>query len=163
MSELLATGLGALGFSRGFLMSLLEATPDEAFFKVPCSGGNHPAWIVGHLALTDAFFLADLSGQALGVPESWNELFGMKTESVEDASKYPSRQELTERLVSTREAMIGWLKSLSDEQLLKPIEGDLSQFAKNPAVLMGTLAWHEGLHTGQIGVVRRMVGLPPIV
>jgi len=163
VSDLIETGLNTLGFSRGFLMNLLEATPDDAFFKVPCTGGNHPAWIVGHLALTDDSFLASRTGKASSLPESWDKLFGMKSESVEDTSIYPSREELTVKLVSTREALIDWLKSLSDEQLLEPITGDWSQFAKNPASLMGTIAWHEGLHAGQIGVVRRMIGLPPIV
>jgi uncharacterized damage-inducible protein DinB len=161
-SSLIQMGFNTLDFGRGFTMNLLEATPDDAFLAVPCEGGNHPAWIVGHIAATDDAFVSALSGGKPSLPESWDKLFGYKSEVVCDASVYPSRAELTEALGSTRTILKTWLETLSDEQLLEPIEGDLSQFAKDRAMLMGTIAWHEGLHAGQLGVVRRSLGMPPL-
>ena len=162
MSTLLDTGMNALDFSRGFTMKLLEATPDDAYLKVPCEGGNHPLWIVGHLAATDDAFQTMLAGSTSTLSESWGKLFGMGSKPVCDAAAYPSRDEIVAALEPTRSSLKSWLGSLSDEQLLEPIEGDLGQFAKNHATLMATIAWHEGLHAGQLGVVRRSLGMPPL-
>jgi len=65
--------------------------------------------------------------------------------------------------VAVWEALVGETRhSLSDAELLEPIEGEAAQFAANRAVLMSSLAFHEGVHMGQVSVARRAAGLPPM-
>ena len=86
----------------------------------------------------------------------------MSSEVKADGAAYPSRDELVKAFEERRAALLEWFGSMSDEQLLEPIEGDLAQFAANKAMLMSTLSFHEGMHAGQISVARRAQGLPPL-
>ena len=57
-------------------------------------------------------------------------------------------------------ALVDWFKSLSDEQLAAPLPEGMEMFGANHATLAATMAWHEGVHDGQLIEVRRSLGLP---
>ncbi|MEM9066647.1 MAG: DinB family protein [Planctomycetota bacterium] len=161
-SPILTTGLQSMEFARGITDMLLSTLEPDHWFKPPCPNANHAGWIVGHLALTDQAFFSALGGGQPLVPEAWDGLFGGKSVAHPDASKFPPIEELKAALAATRERTVEWLRSLSEAELLEPIEGDLAQFAKTRAHLMGTLAFHEGMHVGQLSVARRAMGMPPV-
>ena len=62
-------------FLVGFGQGLLSEIPDERMTEQPLPGVNHPAWILGHLALT-----ADGVGETFGsqktLPAESSTLFG---------------------------------------------------------------------------------------
>ena len=60
----------------------------------------------------------------------------------------------------SRKALYDWIESLDEEQLMTPLPGDWSRFAPNNVGVLAALAWHEGLHAGQLSAVRRELGLP---
>lgn len=158
---LLATGLRTLEFSRGATRMFLEHTADELFFRRPCPGGNHAAWILGHIATTDDMFLSMLGDRPKALA-AWEPTFTMGSVCVDDPQAYPTRAELTRALEERREAVVAWLSGLTEAELLEPIEGGMAQFAANRAMLASTLAWHEGFHLGQLSLIRRAAGLPPL-
>ena len=47
------------------------------------------------------------------------------------------------------------------EQLISPVPEEWNSFGANYGILMGTLAWHEGLHAGQLTVIRKSLGIVP--
>ncbi|MEZ6318538.1 MAG: DinB family protein [Phycisphaerales bacterium] len=155
-------GLEGLAMSRGFLKMLLEGLTAEQMMTRPCAKGNHGMWIMGHIAWTDDSFLQGLGGQASGIPASWNGLFGMKSEPSDDASAYPSRDELMGAMEDRRAALVAWLSGLNEAELIKPIEGDMAQFARTLAQVPSSLAFHEGMHAGQLSMARRAAGLAPM-
>ncbi len=159
-SPLLETGLQALGTARWFTMQLIENIPEDKFFTAPCAGGNHAGWCAGHIAMTDEHFRTQLGGGDPVFAQEWGKRFNEKC--IDDASKYPSKAELIEALDKTREAIIAWVSSLSDEQLLEPIEGDLAKFATSRAHMLGSIAFHEGVHAGQMSTARRAQGFEPL-
>jgi len=161
-TPLLKTGLDTMAFGRNVSMRLFETLDESQWYTNPCKGGHHAAWIAGHLASTESWFRAELSGAEPITPESWGKLFGMKSESVEDRSLYPSKAELIAALSDTREALVAWLGGLGDDELLEPITGDAAGFASNRAMLMGSLTFHEAFHVGQLSVARRAQGIEPI-
>jgi len=161
-SSLRKVTLDSLRFGRNFLNMMLEKTPDELFHKPAFEGANNAAWVVGHVASTDNYFLKALAGDAGALPESWDELFGMNSTPKTDAGDYPSRDELVAAMNERREKLEAWLGSLSDEELMRPIEGDLAQFASTLAQLGASLSFHDGFHAAQISATRRATGLPPI-
>ena len=161
-STLLMSGLSAMRFGRGFLKMLLEQTFDDLFYKPAFEGANHAAWVVGHLALTDNAFLVDVAGQDSKLPEEWNALFGVNTKAIPDPKKYPFRAELMSVLDERRAALESWLSTLSDAELLKPIEGDFGMFAANRAQLGSSCSFHDAFHAAQISATRRVSGLPPL-
>lgn len=154
--------LDSLRFGRGFLHMVLEKTPDELFYTPAFPGANHAAWVVGHLAHTDEFFYKSLGNGKGVLPASWDELFGMNSKCVPDAKKYPSRKELMAALTERRAKVEAWLGSLSDEQLLTPVTGELEMFAKTIAQLGPSMSFHDGFHAAQISAARRASGLPPM-
>ena len=163
MSPLLETGLEALQFARGVTLAFAESLSDDQFFERACDGGNHAAFIIGHIASTDDFVLAELTGSPPTMPESLLKLVGGGAPVSDDRDVYPSRGELMAMLADRREASVSYFKSFDDEGLLAPIEGKIAQFGKNRAVLMATTAWHEGMHAGQITVARKRLGMAPVL
>ncbi len=159
--ELLESGLRALEFSRRNLLALLEDIPDDKLCHQPVAGGNHALWIMGHLTQTDEWFPRGFGGYESRLPAQWNELFGMGSKPVGDVSAYPPVAEIREAMNSRRQEMIGWFKSMPPEKLLEPLGGDWEMFAPNHVGLAQSIAWHEGMHTGQLTVVRKSLGIAP--
>ena len=50
---------------------------------------------------------------------------------------------------------------MSGERLAAALPEDWQVFAKSYGVLINTIAWHEGMHAGQLTVIRRELGLGP--
>ncbi len=163
MSELArAAGLATLAFARNQTVELLKAVPSEQWLHQPFAGANHAMWIAGHLAREDDEFVTLLKPGESRLPEHWVQLFGTKSKPAADAALYPSVEEMLEHLAGTRETLVAWFRSLSDAQLHSPLPEGFTGFATSFAALMSSLAWHEGLHTGQLTVVRKSLGLEPV-
>lgn len=160
-SQLLKQGLAGLEFARSATLGFLEDIPGDRLTHQPAPGCNHALWIMGHLASTDDYFLSSLAKKPSGIPEEWSKLFGMGSKPVADAKAYPPVAEVRSKLSGRREDLIAWLKSMSEDQLLSPLPEELRRFAPNYAGLCVSLAWHEGLHAGQLTVIRRSLGLEP--
>ncbi len=157
---ILRPGLDSLAITRGFTLKLAQDIPDDKLATRACPGSNHAAYVLGHIASTDSFFLSALSGNKAAVPESWGALFAHNIELSDDRTAYPSKHEILEVMASTRAAIVEWLESLSVDQLRAPIEGDLAQFSATIAGLPSSLAFHEGFHAGQLSTVRRALNIP---
>ncbi len=160
--KLLAPGIGALDRARWMTHKLIDGLSDDELFAQPCAGANHAVWVIGHIAVTDDFFLSALGGEPSGVPESWNGLFGMNSEPSADRATYPRTDELLKVFEDRRAALKAWLGSRSESALLEPVEGDLAKFSATRAELPASLAFHEGFHAGQISVARRHGGKAPL-
>ncbi len=75
----------------------LTADIDDAqLAEQPAPGMNHPAWIIGHLAIC-----TDYAAMTLGLektcPEAWHKMFGPGSTLTTNRSDYPSKAELIER------------------------------------------------------------------
>ncbi len=160
-SHLLATGIRGLEFARRATLGFVEDVPDDQWCHQPGRGANHACWIIGHLATTDNYFLTNLTGQDSKVPESWEKLFGMGSQPSPNRADYPAAAELKDRLRSRREDLLAWFRTLSPEKLLEPLPKDWQNFAPDHIGLAVSIAWHEGMHAGQLTVVRKSLGLAP--
>jgi len=155
------SGLIVLTFSRKALLGMLEDVPEDRWTHQPIASANHAAWIAGHLAHTDNYFLTAVAGMATRIPADWDELFGMGSQPVDDPSAYPSPAFLRDHLGARREELIAWFRSLTDAQARAPLPEALLSFAPTFGQLAHSLAWHEGMHTGQLTVVRKSLGIAP--
>ncbi|MCH7573073.1 MAG: DinB family protein [Planctomycetes bacterium] len=153
-------GLAALAFSHSAILKLAEDITDEQLTTRSGPKANHAAWILGHLAYANDSFCIKLHGQESVLPENYKTLFGMGSTPTDDAADYPSKAELLEALNKSHEFVVGWFKSLSDEQLASPLPEEMEMFGPNHASLASTMVWHEGIHQGQLIEVRRILGLP---
>ncbi len=162
MSNLvLENGISALNFARKWTLEWLSDVPQDKLTHQPCAAGNHALWIAGHIAYADDVFMSNVGKKPARCSDSWVKLFGMGSKPQADAGAYPSLDEVTNALADNREGLLAWFGSMSAEELAKPLPDDFKTFAANQGMLMTTIAWHEGLHAGQLTVVRKSLGLAP--
>ncbi len=159
-SNLVENGKAALDLARRQTLKLVDDIPADKLCHQPVPHANHAIWVLGHLAYSDDGFTAALGQRESVIDESWKELFGMGSKPSPDASKYPSLDDIKAALKRTRKALIDWIESLDEQQLLTPLPEGWNVFAPNNAAVLPSLAWHEGFHAGQLSAVRRSLGLP---
>jgi len=129
----------------------------------PMPGMNHPAWIVGHLAVVaDRATAVRLLGQSPALPDEWAALFGKGSEPLADPDAYPDLVELI-AAVAERHATIAELISVAGVTLFEkatPDEHFRKRFSTLGGALLFTTVTHEALHLGQLSAWRRASGLP---
>ncbi len=149
-----------LEFARSITLKMVDDIPAEKICTIPLDGTNHALWVLGHLAVTDNWFAGTLADRESVIDESWEPLFGMKSEPSADASTYPPLAEIKAGLERARQSLLSGFESLNEQQLQAPVPEALEGFAPNVGGAAFTLAWHEGFHAGQLSAVRRSLGLP---
>ncbi|MEQ8317213.1 MAG: DinB family protein [Phycisphaerales bacterium] len=155
-------GLRNLEFARGLLLEMAKATPDEKFYQVPADGGNHAAWNLGHIAVTDDLVRSSLGGGEAVLTTDWHDMFKGGSTCKPGAEGHPGREELLDGLARSRAAVVAWFSGLSESELLEPLSGGIAQLAQDRIMLMGSLASHEAFHAGQMSAARRVFGMPPL-
>lgn len=155
-------GLAALGFSRGVLLKLLDSVPADKMTSQPVADCNHALWVAGHIADTDDFFVKTLTGKPSGLPAGWQETFGGGSKPAPDPKAYPSIAEVKRVLADRREALLAYFRSLDRAKLQAAPPEKVKFFGPTVGSLAASIAWHEGLHSGQITMVRKGLGMPPL-
>jgi len=131
---------------------------------------NHPAWVLGHLFMLDAF-AADMLGMHLASPvdEAWAERYGPASTpgaQAGDRARFdPSKAELIEQMSMVRERLVGRLESMCREAGTLDVPTPDPTFQKDfptLAHLVQYLLWHEAYHAGQLSAWRRALGLAPV-
>ncbi len=158
--------VGQVKFVRRYTLGLLASVPDELWGVIPTGASTHFAWQVGHLAVAQyGLMLFRQRGRSEGDLElmpSWlRKQYGKGTVPATDPSKIPPRGELMGYLQKIYDESIATVPNLTAEQLAEPTE---MPFAVYP-IKLGVLLFcpiHEGLHAGQIGLLRRLHGQDPI-
>lgn len=162
IDPLAVQGIAALEFSRNVLLKLLDSIPADKLTAQPVPSCNHALWVAGHVADTDDFFWRTLTGRPSGLPAGWSEKFSGGSKPVNDPKAYPPLAEVKRVLADRREALLAYFRSLSRDALLAPSPEKLKFFGATLGFLPGSIAWHEGLHSGQITMVRKGLGMPPL-
>jgi uncharacterized damage-inducible protein DinB len=154
--------IDALAMSRGLLHKLVDDLTDEQMLSRTCPNGNHPLWCVGHIAVTEQFFLSALAQRDRVLPVDWDVVFRFASLPKDDANAYPSRTELMSGADKIRDALVDWYSFLDETTLASPMPPEFEPFAKSYAQLGASLVMHESFHLGQVSAARRALGLPPL-
>lgn len=161
-SETLKAGLTSLRFARHMTLAFLDSIPEVHWLHAPVDGGNHAAWIAGHVAWEDDDCLRRLvKGRGRKLPQAWHDAFATGTRPGADRSAYPSDPGLRAALTTYREELIDFFKDSAD-RLTDPLPEGLHGFAKDLAALMPAIACHEMIHAGQLTVIRKRLNLAPV-
>src|SRR5262249_29617710 len=142
---------------------LLEDITDERMAEQPVVGVNHPAWILGHLALTADGTLEKLGGQKV-LPTEWATLFGAGSKPSSSRGVYPSKDELVRAVEQTYQHLTQRAATATSEQLSRPTTNPRAKEALPTLKEMVAflLSGHMGVHLGQLSSWRRMISLPPM-
>jgi hypothetical protein len=153
-------------FARGYTKRLLERTDVEDWFRHPRGGVSHIAWQVGHLAMAQYRLSLDrIRGRQphdanLITPE-FIALFGRESTPVFDPVNYPPQEEIQAVFDRVHEQVLRELPGLDEEVLDEPVPGPHT-VAKTKYQSLLWCAQHEMVHAGQIGLLRRELGHPPV-
>jgi uncharacterized damage-inducible protein DinB len=154
--------LAAYDWTQTALQTIFDAIPAEYFFHQPFPGANHALWTMGHLATVDQYFLKSLAGRDGAIFDRNRDTFFAKSKPSPNASDYPTLEAVRDYFDTSRAEFRGWIDSLDEEKLASPLPEKWHEFAASHAGMILRLLWHEGMHYGQLTVIRKSLGLPPV-
>jgi hypothetical protein len=150
-------------FLMQYCRMLLKDITDEQMTQQPQEGINHPAWVLGHLALTGEAML-DKLGVPKSLPGDWASLFGPGSKPTATRRQYPSKEVLVQSVEGTYEKLRQKAATSTPEELARPTTNPRAKEAlptlKDMSAFM--LTGHFGIHLGQLSSWRRLIGLPPM-
>ncbi|HAI13654.1 MAG TPA: hypothetical protein DCM28_18255 [Phycisphaerales bacterium] len=147
-------------FTQGYFQLLIDKTPQDLWFKRPAGVANHVAWQIGHVTVS-----ANNGLKAIGQPslcdESWDVLYLRGTESVDDASRYQSPDQIVAKYQQVYAALTQAFANADESVLLgdTQIERLVSRFPKQGDFLVFLLTSHLAMHAGQFSTLRKLLGL----
>jgi hypothetical protein len=150
-------------FMLGYAEELMKEIPDERLAEQPLPGVNHPAWIIGHLALTGDFAVKLLGGEQT-LPKSWILQFGPKSTPSTERDIYPTKEELLNQLMERFELARQLAVSPDPEAMSRPNPRPhmVKRLPTVADLVSFLLTGHLALHLGQLSVWRRMIGKSPL-
>ena len=165
--EMFTTANEAIAYSLRASTKLFHRYIDDLkpsdFEHQPIPGVNCVAWIIGHLTMTDRRTLIGLGGKDLPqLPDGFEAKFATTKAPALAQNHFGNPAELVKLFDEHRAKLLATV-----------MVADLTTFAEPPTVAnpmfscRGEAALFMGLHTsmhlGQITIVRRSLGYPPIV
>jgi len=155
-----------------YMERLLNGVTQENYARFARPGGvvvhsNHPAFVLGHLALYPQRVMMHfgLPAGATAVPATYEGLFkdGVECRDDVEGKIYPSFEELRTTFFNAYRAAIAAVESGSEEVYAKenPLESSRKLFPTIGSATDFYLTSHVFLHAGQISAWRRAIGMPP--
>lgn len=165
-TEMLRAAIGQIRFARNYTLELLDATPVDHWFTIPDGLPTNIAWQVGHLTVSQyGLLMFRLRGRQSDdlelIPGKFRKAYGRSSTPNADAAGQPRPDELLDRLDRVFRSGLEVLDSISPDVLLEPVDMPYAAYPiKLGAILFCPM--HEQIHAGQIGLVRRALGLDPV-
>lgn len=162
----LRTTMDQIEFTIDYVAQLLDATPRDRWFEIPDGLPTNVAWQVGHLAVAQyGLLLFRIRGRAEAdlelIPGKFRKAYGKATTPNADPSRQPSPDDLVARLDQVWSTAKKELPPADLESLLDPVEMPFAAYPNKLGCLMFA-PLHMQIHAGQIGLVRRGLGLEPV-
>lgn len=163
---MLQSALGQIDFARRYTLELLEATPQELWFEMPDGLPTHVAWQVGHVAVSQyGLLMFRIRGREPDdldlIPGTFRKAYGRGGKPKPGSDNQPGPSEFLDRLQKVHDQALKELNQTDPAVLLEPVDMPYAVYPiKLGAILFCPI--HEQLHSGQIGVLRRALGLEPI-
>ena len=152
----------SIEFARNYTNSLLDDLTAEDWFQQPPGGVTHIAWQVGHIAMAQyALTMIRLRGKEPEdqsfITNDFFKTFKKGTTPNPDATVYPSVEEIRSVFDAVYDKAMSELPNYTDEELDVKLPEPHAVFDTK----LGSIyfcSYHEMLHAGQIGLVRRLIG-----
>jgi hypothetical protein len=139
-----------------------DLNPQEYLYR-PTPKANCVAWLLGHLALTDRRVLGAVFGvtDLAALPPGFDKQFS-REEGCPQAMEFGDVSILLPLFAQARDQLIATILAADAETLDRQITPPHPRFktAWEAANFMGI---HTAMHAGQITIIRRSLGRPPII
>ncbi len=135
----------------------------EEFLHRPCLGANCAAWIIGHLTRTDRMQLERLgAGNLPELPGGFLEMYAAtKAAATGTTADFGPAQELVRLFDLHRDLLIEQAKSSPVEKFNDPPPWPTPLFKDRGESLL-FMGLHTAMHMGQLSMIRRSLGRPPV-
>jgi hypothetical protein len=152
----------SLTITKFMLKRFTEDLKADEYLHRPTEKANCTAWLVGHLALSDRTLLERLGARDLPeLPEGFTKRFSRDAGCAE-AKEFGDVSTLVPLFEKHRDMLIATLKRAPADLLDKPLEKPHAMF-KTIGEMVIFMSAHTAMHVGQITIIRRSLGRPPIV
>ena len=139
-----------------------DLTPQEYLHRA-CATGNNAAWILGHLILSERGALGRFGVTELPrLPDGFEKRFG-RDEAAARAADFGDVSILLPLFNRHREMLIEAVKKAGPEVLERPIDKPNPVYGSHVWEVANFMGGHVAMHAGQITMIRRSMGKPPIV
>ncbi|TWU01550.1 DinB family protein [Neorhodopirellula pilleata] len=165
-ATMLQAAIGQIEWARAYTLELLAATPRELWCQSPAGLPTHVAWQVGHLAVSQyGLLMFRMRGRRPEdlelIPGKLRKTYGRGGTPPAGGDGAFSPDELFDKLAEVHRLAMDEITMIEPQMLLEPVDMPYAVYpCKLGAVLFCPM--HESLHAGQIGVLRRGLGLEPI-
>lgn len=146
-------------------LALIDDMKDRPLTFPTARGGNHPLWILGHLAFSEGWVIQEIMLGRTNPLANWKEMFSHGTEPSAEASRYPDFESAKKAFQNIRAETMNALEGLSDGDLDQPSKNCPPDFRE----VLGTYGqcfllsiMHPVTHRGQVADARRSLGLKPL-
>jgi hypothetical protein len=158
--------IGQMRFARSYTLGMLESIAGELWNVIPPGAPSNIAWQVGHLAVAQyGLMLFRQRGRAEGdielMPGWLRKNFGKGTQPSAALEVTPSHEELLAILDNIHQRSLVDADTYSAASLAEPAEMPFAVYPMKLGALMFA-PLHESIHIGQIGMIRRLLGLAPV-
>jgi uncharacterized damage-inducible protein DinB len=146
-------------------LRLIDDMKEQPLTFPTANGGNHPLWVLGHLAYSEGQIVQMMTGRPNPLAH-WKELFGPGTEPSAAAARYPSFESLRTAFEDQRSETMRLLATLTDGDLDRPCQDcppDKAQFIGTYGKCFMMMMLHPMTHRGQVADARRAVGKKPLM
>ena len=138
-----------------------DLKPAEYLYRAS-EKANCVAWLLGHLALSDRTVLERLGSRDLPeLPDGFAKRFS-RDAGCPQADDFGDVSILWPLFEKHRDMLIATVQRAPQELLDKPMEKPHPMFG-NLGELVNFIALHSAMHAGQITLIRRSLGYPPLV
>jgi len=121
-------------------------------------GQKSLVWYLGHIAITDNYFLTLYGDSASALPKEFVDRFGRGSHGHEDFTG-TSKDEVVSLLATLADRVRAVIATLAPEDLARATEqADVHPRFKTLGSALALIVAHAGYHAGQIGDLRRELG-----
>ena len=135
----------------------LEGITHEESLIQPEPAGNTINWILGHILAT-----RNRLHQLLGVEEPWSSELAYRYTGLDGAGWTPENavalRTIAAELARSQQQVMAAFDDMSSQTLARRASD-----GRTLAEVLGFFHFHEAYHTGQIALVRRIVGRPGVI
>lgn len=166
MDSRLDLAIRQIQFARNYMLELIEDVDTSRWFEIPPGGPSHIAWQVGHLAMAEyGLTLFRQRGRQPVDTElmtsRFRKRFSRGSQPSADSEDYPPPNEIKTVLQRVHEQALSELPKFSEELLNEPVEMPFTAYPTKLGALL-FCSHHEMIHAGQIGLIRRQLGMDPV-
>jgi hypothetical protein len=153
-------------FARQYLLTLVDGIADDEWFRMPPGATTHLAWQMGHVAMAEyglcLFRQRGRKPEDLELmPSRFRKQFSRGSVPDPDPANHLPPGELLTTVERIHQQCLAEMAGLSAETLAEPVDMPYAVYPNKLGSLL-FCSHHEMIHAGQIGLLRRLLGKPPV-